>query len=197
MSMHLWSRRYWIFDLDGTLTYAVHDFEALREQLGLAPGTPLLEAVDAAPPAEAERLRAGITAWEWALAEEATAAPDALRLLRALRAESRTLGVLTRNRRDIALRTLEVAGLGQYFETVDVLGRDDAPPKPAPDGILRILSRWGASPDDAVMLGDYVHDLRAGRNAGTATVYIDRADDARWNEWADVVVRELDALLPA
>ena len=195
--MNLWSRRYWIFDLDGTLTYAVHDFEALRESLGLAPGTPLLEAVDAAPPEEAARLRAGITAWEWALAEKAAAAPDALRLLRALAGESRTLGVLTRNRRDIALRTLEVAGLAQYFEPADVLGRDDAAPKPAPDGIRRILSRWRAAPADAVMLGDYVFDLQAGRNAGTATVYIDRADEARWNQWADVAVRGLDELLPA
>ena len=28
-------RRYWIFDLDGTLTVSAHDFEHMRRELGL------------------------------------------------------------------------------------------------------------------------------------------------------------------
>jgi len=194
--MNLWNRQYWIFDLDGTLTYAVHDFAALRRTLGLAPDAPLLEDLDSMPAVEADRIRTGIAQWEWEAAEHAVAAADALCLLKALLAESRTVGILTRNRRDIAFRTLEVAGLSAYFAADDVLGRDEARPKPAPDGIEYLLNRWEAAPEETVMVGDYVHDLRAGRAAGTATVYIDRKGEGRWNQWADVVVRGLDALIP-
>ena len=194
--MELWTRRFWIFDLDGTLTHAVHDFAALRQRLGLAPGTPLLEVLDEVPPQEAERIRAGIAAWEWEMAEEAVAAPDALSLVKALLAHGRTVGILTRNRRDIGLRTLAVAGMLDLFDEQAVLGRDEAAPKPAPDGISRLLSHWGADPGDAVMVGDYLFDLQAGRAAGTATVYIDRAGEALWNAEADRVVRALDELLP-
>ena len=32
---HLLKRKNWIFDLDGTLTIAVHDFNAIRKELGI------------------------------------------------------------------------------------------------------------------------------------------------------------------
>ena len=41
--MDLRERKYWIFDLDGTLTVAVHDFTATRRELDLPPGKPILE----------------------------------------------------------------------------------------------------------------------------------------------------------
>jgi HAD superfamily hydrolase (TIGR01509 family) len=194
--MELGARRHWIFDMDGTLTCSVHDFDAIRGRLGLPSGTPLLEAVAAAPPAEAKRLREGITAWEWEMAERARAGPGVSALLTHLAAAGYRLGVLTRNRRDIALRTLAVTSLGHHFSADDVLGRGDAAPKPAPDGIQRLLERWRAAPSDAVMIGDYLYDLQAGRAAGVATVYIDRAHTGRWSAWADRTVRRLDALLP-
>ena len=31
-AMNLADRRYWIFDMDGTLTVAIHDFDAIRER---------------------------------------------------------------------------------------------------------------------------------------------------------------------
>ena len=41
--------QYWIFDLDGTLTIAVHDFDAIRDELGLPAGEPILEAMSKLP----------------------------------------------------------------------------------------------------------------------------------------------------
>ncbi|HEY5959038.1 MAG TPA: hypothetical protein VIV60_20905, partial [Polyangiaceae bacterium] len=38
-------RKSFIFDMDGTLTLAVHDFDAIRRQLDLPPGVPILEAL--------------------------------------------------------------------------------------------------------------------------------------------------------
>ena len=49
----LQTRRHWIFDLDGTLTVSAHDFEHMRRELGLAPETPILEALHAMPQEQA------------------------------------------------------------------------------------------------------------------------------------------------
>ena len=45
------------------------------------------------------------------------------------------------------------------------------------------------------MVGDYVFDLMAGRNAGTATVHLDVTGAFPWPEQADVRVSSLEELL--
>ena len=80
-----------------------------------------------------------------------------------------------------------------------MIGRDCAEPKPSGAGIRRLLDLWEATPEEAVMVGDYLFDLLAGRDAGTATVYIDPARTFEYEDWADVSVGRLDeieALLP-
>lgn len=188
-------RRHWIFDLDGTLTVAVHDFDALRDELDLPRGHGILEAIDALPEAARRDRLARVEAWEWEHAERAVAEPDAVALLDALRARGARLAVLTRNRHAIAWRTLEVAGLAGYFAPETCLGRDEAEPKPSPDGVLRLLAAWGARPDDAVMVGDWKWDVIAGRAAGTATVLVERRSERVEPGLADVVVDRLDRLL--
>jgi len=190
--MNLLDRRHWIFDMDGTLTVAIHDFDGLRARLGLPSGAPILETCEAHP--DSNRLLAEIDRWEEELAEEATAAPGVRTLLDWLSGRA-TLGVLTRNTRSTALRTLEVAGLAEYFDPAAVLGRDQAAAKPDPAGIELLLARWGAEGSDAVMVGDYLFDLQAGRAAGTATVWIDRIGGREFHEWADIRVSNLAHLV--
>ncbi len=190
--MDLLERRHWIFDMDGTLTLAIHDFDALRTRLGLPVGAPILESCRAHP--ESERLLAEVETWEEGLAERATGASDALPLLEYLDGKV-IMGVLTRNTRSIANRTLEVAGMSRFFAPDAILGRDDAPAKPDPAGILQLLDLWGAEPTDAVMIGDYLFDLQAGRAAGTSTVWIDRVPGRHFHAWADRRVTALDQLI--
>ena len=189
------TRRHWIFDLDGTLTLAVHDFAALRVRLGLPPGAPILEAIEAAPPARRAWLSAEVAAWEREAVAAATPAPDALPLLDHLAEGGYRVGILTRNLRGVALDTLAACGLAARFAPELVLGREEAEAKPSPAGVQRLLSAWGADPEDAVMIGDYVYDLAAGRAAGVATVHIARAGEAGWPALTDVRVERLDGLL--
>jgi HAD superfamily hydrolase (TIGR01509 family) len=192
----LLSRRHWIFDLDGTLTVAAHDFDAMRRALDLPMGVGLLEALDALPPHEAAPRHAKLRAWEEQVASQTLPEPDARPLLEALAARGARLGIVTRNESDIAWATLDRAGFSEFFAPEHVLGRDRAAAKPDPDGIRRLLRAWGAPPDDAVMVGDYRYDLVAGRNAGVATVLVDRRGrGADWSEWADRTVARLDDLL--
>lgn len=192
----LLERRFWVFDMDGTLTVPTHDFDALRRDLGLPPDSPILETLDALPPEEAAVLHERLHAWELEHAARALPIADAVALLEVLASRGATLGVLTRNTRPVALRTLEVTGLADYFVPSDVLGRDSAAPKPSPEGVLRLLTGWSAEPAQAVMVGDWVFDVDAGRAAGAATVWIDRHGHApRFPGRADVVVSSLRQLL--
>lgn len=185
------ARRHWIFDLDGTLTVAIHDFDGLRARLRLPSGQPILEAIAARPAREHAALHAAVVAWEVEMVALARPAAGARALLEVLTHHRRA--VLTRNTSAVAHATLTAVGLGGRFDPV--FGRGDAAAKPSPEGIERILRLWGAPPEDAVMVGDYGFDLRAGRAAGVATVLVDPSGHGRWRALADLVVPSLHALV--
>ncbi len=188
-------RRSWVFDLDGTLTVAAHDFDAIRDELGLPSGEPILESLARLSPTEAAPLHARLTVIEAEIAERARPQPHARETLSALRERGVRLGILTRNKRSLAFISLRAAGLGGLFDDADVLGRDEAAPKPSPEGLQLLLSRWAVPGDDAVMVGDYLFDLQAGRAAGMATVHFDPSAAFPWRDHADRCVSRLDQLL--
>jgi HAD superfamily hydrolase (TIGR01549 family) len=189
-------RRHWIFDLDGTLTHPVHDFDAIRRELGVPDHLPILEHLASLPAARAGPLRRRLDAIETAACDRATPRPGAAVLLAWLHRCGNRLGIVSRNSRASVCRTLVAAGLDDAFDPSDLLGRDEAEPKPSPAGIQRLLDRWGAAADDAVMVGDFLFDLQAGRAAGVATVYLDWDGDGRWAGEADVVLPGLTWLPP-
>ncbi|MCC5885815.1 MAG: HAD family hydrolase [Gammaproteobacteria bacterium] len=188
-------RSKWIFDLDGTLTRPQHDFDAIRAELGIPAGHPILEYLATLPESRALPLRRRLDAIEDALVEAAEPQPGCVPLLRQLAAQRADLGILTRNSRSNALRCLEILGVADLFDPRCVLGRSEAPPKPDPGGILTLLRRWRCGPDDAVMVGDFRFDLEAGRAAGVLTVHLDTAAAFPWPELADHRVRSLQDIL--
>ena len=52
-ALRLAERRHWVFDMDGTLTQAVHDFPAIKRALGIAEQEDILQHLAALPAAEA------------------------------------------------------------------------------------------------------------------------------------------------
>jgi HAD superfamily hydrolase (TIGR01509 family) len=186
----------WIFDLDGTLTIAAHDFAAIRAMLDLPErGVGILEAIAAMPPERAAPLLERLDDHEYEIACASTAAPGADALLAELRARGARLGIFTRNSLRNVEATLEAAGLRRHFEPCDFITRDAGPPKPQPHGLLRLLETWGATAALAVMVGDHRMDLEAGRAAGITTVHVDPTGAFPWSEHADVEVRSLEELL--
>ena len=195
--MSLLSRAHWIFDMDGTLTVAIHDFDAIRSELGLPAGRLILEELAVRPERERARLLDQLDAIELRLARASQPQPGAQALLNALAGRGASLGILTRNSHENALETLHAAGLERFFSSECVIGRDEAPPKPSPVGLLHLLERWGAAPASAVMVGDYRFDLECGRAAGATTVYLDPDGRFDFGELADHRIRRLDELLLA
>lgn len=178
--------RYWVFDLDGTLTVPVHDFTAIRADLGIPEGSDILGHLAALPEEEGRRLSERLECIEQALTVRTVAAPGARKLLEILSLRHCRLGILTRNTREIALSTLAHIGLEGFFSREDILGRNEAPPKPEADGLHKLAGLWGVPPEELVMVGDYLHDLQAGQAAGASTIHVYGNRGRRWPEWTDL-----------
>ncbi|MDX1299298.1 MAG: HAD-IA family hydrolase, partial [Pseudomonas sp.] len=94
------------------------------------------------------------------------------------------LGILTRNAHELALLTLRAIGLDDCFAVADVIGRDEAPPKPDPGGLLHFAKAWQVAPSELVMVGDYRFDLECARAAGARSVLVNLAENP-WPELSD------------
>lgn len=194
MSQALATARHWVFDMDGTLTLAVHDFEAIKRALAIPVEEDILGHLAALPADEAAAKHAWLLEHERELALASQAAPGAVELVRELAARGHQLGILTRNAHELALVTLQAIGLDDCFAQAYVLGRDEAAPKPAPDGLLHLADAWQVAPSELVMVGDYRFDLECARAAGAFSVLVNLPDNP-WPALTDHFDVDCHALL--
>jgi HAD superfamily hydrolase (TIGR01509 family) len=187
--------RHWIFDMDGTLTVSAHDFGHIRQELGLEPETPILEALNAMPDADAAPLWKQLNELEFFYAGKASVMEGAAELLQKLHDKGARLAILTRNTMPVVRQTLDACRLAHFFPVDHILDRDACIPKPSPDGVTRLLEFWGADAGDTVMVGDYLYDLEAGKAAGVATVHVDTRGNVQWPEFTDIRVRDLGEII--
>ena len=180
--MSLGDVRHWVFDMDGTLTLAVHDFPAIKRVLGIPQEDDILHHLAALPAGEAAAKHAWLLEHERELAVASQPAPGAIELVRSLRERGCRLGILTRNAHELALLTLQAIGLNDCFAVDDILGRDEAPPKPHPGGLLHLAERWQVAPSELLMIGDYRFDLECAQAAGARSVLVNLPD----NPWPEL-----------
>jgi AHBA synthesis associated protein len=176
-----------VFDLDGTLTDSVQVYyEVFREasrQVGVRMEKedifgPLAEGLEpwnrAFPPEMPDRegtmqafRRAMRPAFIDAL-QRVRPLPGVEEMLRVLQENGMKLGVVTDSSVGslLPLRNYELL---KYFSAV--ITRDDGfPRKPEPSGLLECLKRMAVDPGHAILVGDTLMDMRAGKQAGTLTV---------------------------
>ena len=185
---------HWLFDMDGTLTIAMHDFDAMRAELGLPVGVPILEALAQLPESIAKKKHQQLDDMELDMASAARPQPGAASLLQSLADKGAKLGIVTRNGKTIAERTLQACGLADFFSPDTVISRDCCVAKPDPAGVNLMLDRWSANANDTVMVGDYRFDLEAGRGAGVTTIHLDVDGLFPWPELTDYSVSTLNEL---
>ncbi|MBB3102767.1 HAD family hydrolase [Azomonas macrocytogenes] len=187
--MKLANVHHWVFDMDGTLTIATHDFPAIRRALEIPAEADILSHLAALPEVEAAPKRHWLLEHERELARAARPAPGACELLQELCARGYRLGMLTRNAHELAVMTLKVVGLDHCFASDDILGRDEALPKPDPCGLLHLARKWNVTPSDLVMVGDFRNDLECARAAGAYGILVNTPENL-WPELADLYVRD-------
>lgn len=178
-----------LFDLDGTLVDTVpfilaavrHAFQGY----GRAPtdaewiagiGTPLRAqlASFARVPADVEDLFQRYRSfWLEHHDRETRCFPGAREVVAELSRRGHPIGIVTAKVEQGAQRTLRHTGLLEHVGAV--VGADScANAKPHPEPVLLALSRLGAEPSGALLVGDSPHDVAAARAAGT------RAAGALW-----------------
>jgi HAD superfamily hydrolase (TIGR01509 family) len=192
--MRLTDIRHWVFDMDGTLTIAAHDFVAIRAELGIPAEDDILGHLAALPAEEAAAKHAWLLAHERDVAMASQPAPGAVALVRTLAERGHHLGILTRNARELAHITLAAIGIDDCFAPEHILGRDEAAFKPDPEGLLKLATAWRVQPANMVMVGDYRFDLAAGRAAGTRTVLVNLPENP-WPELTDWHAVDCEVLL--
>ena len=89
--------------------------------------------------------------------------PGLLELLHWLRLYDIRLGIFT-NRANAVEELLRYFGIESFFSPIMTAGV--CPPKPYPDGLLRIMAEWGLKPSEIAFLGDSKVDEQAAANAG-------------------------------
>ncbi|GBF49270.1 HAD hydrolase, family IA, variant 3 [Leptospira ryugenii] len=188
------SSRHWVFDMDGTLTEAVHDFPAIKKELDLPLELDILTGLSLLDPDRRKEKEILLNQIELEIARKAKPQESAFELLLCLQERGDQLAILTRNSKENAILTLEAAGLLAFFPKPLILSRDEAKPKPDPEGLLHLRNLWSCPDQEMVMVGDYLYDLQAGKAAKATTIYLDPSGIFPFQEHATYCIRSLSEI---
>jgi HAD superfamily hydrolase (TIGR01509 family) len=86
-------------------------------------------------------------------------------ILEYLKQQEILLAIFTGKGRRTTLITLDAIGITQYFDLI-VTGTDVVNHKPSSEGIRNVLSVFGLEPNEVLMVGDAVNDIKAAHEAG-------------------------------
>lgn len=116
--------------------------------------------------------------------------PGVMDGLRALKAKGLPLGVITNKAGAFTSVLLERTGVAPFMDVV-VSGDQLPRPKPDPMPVIWACGRLGVSPADTLLVGDSVHDFKAGKSAGCKVFLVPYG----YNEGQDVRGLDCDAIV--
>ncbi len=159
-----------ILDLDGTITRPKLDFQKIKKEMGAAEDEQrtTLEFMDSLPPDRRRRAEQILAQHERDAAQYSQLRDGARELIVSLRQSGVRVAILTRNSR-LSVETV----LRKHSLSVDfVLTREDSPPKPSAEPVLRICRALGVPPAETLVVGDFRYDIMAGQAAGAKTALL-------------------------
>lgn len=183
-----------IFDLDGTITRPYFDFDAIRQEMGLARDSgPVLESMEKMTLVQRRQAEQILHFYEERAVKESELNSGARETLQRLREAGIGIGILTRNRRSNALAIARKHNL-KFDAVVD---REDGPVKPDAFGVLRICEQFGVAAGETLMVGDYLFDMLCARAAGAVAVLLTNNESraAEFAEHADFCIERIDQVL--
>ncbi len=182
-----------IFDLDGTITQPYFDFDAIREEMGLARDSgPVLESMEKMTAQQRQEVEKILHYHEQKAVTESRLNTGAKQTLSALRAAGIHIGILTRNRRSNALAIARKHNL--KFDAI--IGREEGPVKPDAFGVLQLCRQFGVEPEETLLVGDYLFDLLCAKAARAVAVLLtNHSWSGEFTEHADFCVENISGIL--
>lgn len=169
-----------LFDFDDTLTEAGSlDYAQIRKEMGCPEAVSILDYLDNIED-QGTRLRANeiLERHERRAAENAVPNGDAHALLAWLKAEGYKIGIITRNSLDSIKRSLDnFESIKEEFFDVIITRDNNVPVKPDPDGVVLAARKMDVTPEEILVVGDYIYDIEAGNSAGSRTVFFNSRPD--------------------
>ena len=110
-------------------------------------------------------------------------------LLDELKARGCRLGVATSRTAGSFRKYMKQFGLDGYMDVV-VSMEDVAKHKPDPESVDKVLEKFGAKPEEAIMIGDTKYDVGCANNAGVDSVLVG------WSHYVDEASMAADGFEP-
>lgn len=182
-----------IFDLDGTLTEPILDFERIREEMGLsADSGDILSAIEAMKPVQQKQAHAVLERHEQHAARHSRLNEGVPEVFCELRRRHLWIGLLTRNTLENTLFVARRHGLD--FDAI--IDRHDGPAKPDGYGVLKLCRQFEADPAQTLVVGDFLHDLKSAHHAGAVAVLLKTHPKAKQFEaHADYTISQIGELI--
>lgn len=175
-----------IFDLDGTLVTSNIDFPWLRLQCQCPDNVDLLTHIESLP--EAQRLNAEKIVFDHEMQEamESEKLPNIDSVLDFCIRQNIPMGIVTRNVSEAAALKIN----NNQINISRVISRNDAAPKPNPEGLLMLAKEWDIAPQHILYVGDYLYDVQAANNAGMVSCLYYQHELPGYHGQADVVIKD-------
>jgi len=180
-----------IFDMDGTLTVPMLEFGLIRREAGLPPEGDIISILGSLSEEKRRFAWKVIEQYENVALDKMMLQEGVLDALEHFRKRKIRLGLLTRNSPKSVKAFIDKLG----FEFDSVITRDYPHLKPRPEPVLHMLEAWSLQPEDALVVGDYIHDIECGRAAGAKTCFFANPGRTSYAEFADYSVSSFDELL--
>ena len=110
-------------------------------------------------------------------------------LMEELRSRGCKIGVATSRTANSLMKYLAELGMDVYIDGI-VSMEDVAKHKPDPESVLKVLEKFGASPEEAIMIGDTKYDIGCANNAGVDSVLVG------WSHYVDEDSMAADGFAP-
>jgi len=179
--------------MDGTITVPSINFDRIRNELGILSGD-IVEVIASWPQKKAATAWALIEKYEKDVLSLTKFQDGAQESLMKFKAHGIRLGLLTRNSRKSADAVLAL--LNVPFDIV--LTREFPFIKPHPGPVLHMLREWKLRPAEALVIGDYIHDIESGKAAGAYSCFFENPGARSYSDHADYSVksfRELEKIV--
>ena len=187
-----------LFDFDGTLTKPGSlDFKLIKRTIGCPAESFILEFIETLDDhVQREKAISALENFETRAADCSEPNNGAEDLLLYLHSNGLSTGIISRNSLESIKRSFRNFKKIKAADFDVIITRDDpVRPKPDADGIILAAKKLKVDPKQLVVVGDFLFDIQAGKNAGSITVFLNNGFEHDFsNPDSDYTISQLGEL---